>query len=515
MDKLFSTTRPVAAAAPTLEHLPDDVLQKILHYFPVKAVRNTFRLLNRHFLNGTDYLRIAGMVQTRIRSKAVTESQQRAESRFATLIGECMNSAFPLALSSSLIVELIGTLPRLAPAAHAEAMRVVLAQCAAIGEHAGDMTRKKCMALCIHAYQLRTEQEPGLPLFTPENDEEAGIAASYFTDIEVAATPMKQLVTHLEHLLAAMDWADAMDDSEEGERALTLLCEHCTDTFFQLNHAPAMMKKVAAWAQLPALQIRFAQKALLLYPVRSMACQAALVAVTLDLAAQESAMRRQAEKDGQSLIAETPDAMLPANLAVLARSLFRKGVINTLIKRVEAWSDPVARLAMLRQLAIVAWEKGAMDYMDYLCANISKLDPPDAAALQAFMQANMDKGPLVRMEMATRDVMPYLLCVPPGLSRVAALETVGLFKAVVPEKNQSVRAQERFLALLNYSTRTHAKLIATYYSSNEAELERRADAAKAASNPTAAGGASARSDPSDNPAYRAVMRMFQDMKKQN
>lgn len=515
MDKLSSTPRPVAAAALNLQHLPDDVLRKILHYFPVKATRRTFRLLNRQFLIGTDYLRIAGMVQTRIRSKAATESQQRAESRFATLIDDCMNSAFPLALSSSLVVELIGTLPQLAPAAHAEAMRVVLARCAAIGEHAGDMARQKWMALCIHAYQLRTEQEPRLPMFKPGNDEEARIAAAYFTEIDVAATPMKQLASHLEHLLAAMDWADAMDDSEEGDGVLTLLCEHCTDTFFQLNHAPAVMKKDAAWAQLPALKTRFAQKAVLLYPMRSVSCQAALVAVTLDLAVQDSAMRRQAEKDGQNLFAETPNAMLPANLAVLARSLFRKGVINTLIMRVEAWSDPVTRLAMLRQLAIVAWEKGAMDYMEYLCANISKLNPPDAVALQALMQANMHQGPMVRMEMVTRDVMPYLLCVPPGLPRVAALEAAGLFKAVVPELNQSVRAQERFLALLSYSTRTHARLIATYYSSNEAELERHADAAKAASNPTAAGGASARSDPNDNPAYRAVMQMFQNMKKQN
>ena len=514
MDKLSSTTRPVAAAALNLQHLPDDVLRKILNYFPVKAARRTFRLLNRQFLIGTDYLRIAGMVQTRIRNKAATESQQRAESRFATLIDDCMNSAFPLALSSSLVVELIGTLPQLAPAAHAEAIRVVLARCSAIGEHAGDMARQKCMALCIHAYQLRTEQEPRLPLFKPGNDEEARIAAGYFTEIDVAATPTKQLVTHLEHLLAAMDWADAMEDSKEGEAALTLLCEHCTDTFLQLNHAPAPMKKEAAWAQLPALKIRFAQKALLLYPMRSMPCQAALVAVTLDLAVQDSAMRRQAEKDGQNLFAETPDAMLPANLTMLARSLFRKGVINTLIMRVQAWSDPVARLAMLRQLAIVAWEKGAMDYMEHLCANVSKLDPPDAAALQAFMQANMHQEPMVRLEMATRDVMPYLLCVPTGLPRVAALEAVGPFIAVVPGKNQSVRAQERFLALLNYSTRTNAKLMLTYYSSNEAELERHADAAKAASNPAAAGSASASSDPNNNPAYRAIMKMIEDLKKQ-
>lgn len=81
-----------------------------------------------------------------------------------------------------------------------------------------------------------------------------------------------------------------------------------------------------------------------------------------------------------------------------------------------------------------------MDHMARLCAGICKLDPPDAGALQA----NMKQRPSVRLEMATRDVMPYMLCVPSGLARVAALETLGMFLLVFLEKNQSARAQARF-----------------------------------------------------------------------
>ena len=514
MDKLSGVSRSIAAA-PSLEHLPGDVLEKILHYLPVKLARNTFRLVNRNFLVGTDYLRTAGMLQTQIRNKVATESQRQAESHLASLISDCMNGAFPVALRCSMIMELIGTLPQLPAAAHADAMRVVLARCETIGEQTEPAFRQQSRAQCIHAYQRRSEQEPQLLKFTPANDEDARIAAGYFTEIDITAVPLKQVVSHLDHLLAAMDWADAMDDSEEGERALIILCEHCTDTFAQLNDAPASLKKDAAWGQLQALKTPFAQKALLLVPVRSMVCQAALVSVTLDLAEQASAMRRQAEKDGRDLILKTPDAMLSANLVALARSLFRKGVINTVIKRVEAWPDPVARLAMLRQLAIVAWEKGAMDHMERLCAGICKLDPPDAVALQAFMQANMKQLPSVRLEMATRDVMPYMLCVPSGLARVAALETLGMFLLVFLGKNQSARAQARFFALLEYSNRVHATLINTYYNSDEAELERRADAAKSTGGRAAAGAASSTTDPRTNPTYQAAMRMLKELKKQN
>lgn len=226
-------------------------------------------------------------------------------------------------------------------------------------------------------------------------------------------------------------------------------------------------------------------------------------------------MRKQAEKDGRNLIANTPDAMLIANVVPLSRSLFRKGVIYTLIKRVEAWPDPGARLPMLRQLAIVAWENGAMDLRERLCAGICKLDPPDAVALEAMMQANMDQRGSVRLEMATRDVIPYLLCVPSGLPRVAALETLGIFLLVVPERNQSTRAQARFTALLVYSIRAHAKLISTYYDSNEAELERRADAARSTGGGAAAGAASSTTGPRTNPTYVTMMRMLEEMKKQN
>ena len=208
MDKLSGVSRSIAAA-PSLEHLPDDVLEKILHYLPVKLARNTFRLVNRNFLVGTDYLRIAGMLQTRIRNKVATESQRQAESHLASLIGDCMNSAFPVALRCSMIMELIGTLPQLPAAAHADAMRVVLARCETIGEQTEPAFRQQSMAQCIHAYQRRSEQEPQLLKFTPANDEEARIAAGYFTEIDITAVPPKQVVSHLDQIGLNRDAAAA------------------------------------------------------------------------------------------------------------------------------------------------------------------------------------------------------------------------------------------------------------------------------------------------------------------
>jgi hypothetical protein len=516
MDKLSGVSR-FNAAPSSLEQLPRQVLRQILHYLPVKIARNVFRLVNRNYLAGTDYLRIAGLVQTRIRNKVASESQLQAESRFASLIDDCMNSAYPVVLRSALVTELIGTLPQLPGVSHAAAMRVVLAHCGTIGEHAGQAIRQKCMAQCIHAYQRRTELEPQLQKFRPVNDEEARIAADYFVaDFDHGTVPFMQVIHHLTNLLVAMDSADAMNDSEEGDRVVAILCHHCTELFAVLHGDAVSLQKNAGWGQIGDLKARFAAKATLLFPARSMACQAALVSVILDLSEEGSAMRKQAEKDGRSLIAGTTDDMLSENLAPLAAHLFRKGVINTLIKRVEAWPDPIVRLGMLRQLAVVAWERGAMDHMERLCAGICTLAPPDPVALQALMQANMKKRVSDRMEIATRDVIPYLLCVPPGLPRVAALETLGIFLLAMPELNQGIKAQLRFLDLLNYSIRARARLIRTYYSSNEAELERVADASKLKNDgPPATGLGSSASALQANPTFEAAMRMLEQFKNQN
>ena len=516
MDKLSGVSRSTSVA-PCFEHLPHDVLQHVLHYLPIKGARNVFKLLAKGYLISTDYLRIAGLVQARIRNKVASESQQQAESRFASLINDCMNSAFPVPLRSALVIELIGTLPQLPGASHAEVMRVVLAQCATIGEHAGQAARHKCMARCIHAYQRRTALEPQLQKFRPANDEEACIAANYFVaGVDHGTVPFAQVVNHLTNLLAAMDWTDAMNDCKEGDRALALLCDHCTELFAVLNGDAASLRKNAEWGQIAVMKTKFAAKATLLFPARSMPCQAALVSVVLDLSEPGSAIRKQAEKDGRNLIAETPDDMLSANLVPLATRLFRKGIINTMIKRVEAWPEPDARLCMLRQLAVVAWERGAMDHMEHLCADICKVATPDPVTLQALMQANMQKRAFDRVEIATRDVIPYLLCVPPGLSRVAAIETLGIFLLVMPELNQDIKAQLRFLFLLNYSIRARTTLIRTYYSSNEAELERVADAAKPKNGRLPAGGsASSSADLRANPTFVAAMQMLEQFKKQN
>ena len=72
-----------------------------------------------------------------------------------------------------------------------------------------------------------------------------------------------------------------------------------------------------------------------------------------------------------------------------------------------------------------------------------------------------------------------------------------------------------FFALLAYSNRVHATLINTYYHSDEAELERRANAAKSTGGGAAAGAASSMTDPRTNRTYQAAMRMLKELKKQN
>ena len=516
MDKLSTSSRSIASE-PCFQHLPHEVLQQVLSYLPIKGARNVFKLLSRDYRVNTDYLRVAGLVQARIRDKVKIESQQQAESRLASLVGDCMNGAFPVALRSALIMELGGTLSQLPATLHAEALRFFLSQCGTIGEHAGPVARHKCMLQSIHAYQRRTELEPQLQKFMSVNDEEATIAADYFiADIDHGTVPLMQVIHHLAGLLAAMDGADAMNDSEQGDRAIAMMCEHCTDLFAVLDSDAVMLRNKAGWEQIAVLKARFAEKATLLFPARSMSCQAALVSVVLDLSGQGSAMRRQAEKDGRSLIARTPDAMLLENLAPLARTLFRRGVINTLIKRVEAWPEPGVKLGMLRQLAVVAWERGAMDHMERLCESICKLAPPDPVAMQALMQENSHKDGFSRMEIGTRDILPYLLCVPTGLPRVAAIEALGIFLLVLPEPKQSKKLQSRLLALCAYAVRAQAILMGRYYASNEPELERIADAAKAATiRPAMGGAASSTASPRTNPAYEAAMRMLEQHRQQN
>lgn len=514
MDRLAhpATSRTASTTpAPGLEHMPQDVLQHILHYLPVKTTRNAFKLINRNYLNGTDYLRIAGMVQTRIRNKVTTESWEQAERRLEILIDDCMDSAFPAALRHSLVMELIGTLPQLPAALHADAMQFVLAQCNAIGEQSGPATRQACMTLCIHAYQRRSECEPQLEKFWPVTDEEVRIAADFFAaDIDPAFVPFPQILNHMDSLLAAMDNVNSMQDSEAGDRALTMLCNHCTDTFSVIDGGTEMLRKNAGWEHIADLKTAFASKALLLFPGKSVACQAALLSVTLAFAGKNSAMRKQAEIDGRDLIVSLPGAMLPLELVPLATSLFRQDVVKLLIERVEAWTDPVERLAMIRQLATAAWEKGEMSYMEDLCASISRLDPPDAVALKTLMQSNMQLRSTERLEFATRDVIPYLLCVPTGLSRVAALDTLGRLMAIVPDPAQGMKAQQRLAALRLYSLNAHGRLISTYYRSNERELERIADAAN-----SPAGAASLATHPAINAILEAAMRVLEQPRSTN
>jgi hypothetical protein len=476
-DDVSSVSRSAPAPA-SLEQLPQDVLHEILHQLPVKTTRNAFKLVNRNYLAGTDYLRIAGMVQTRIRNKVTATSWAQAESHLTGLINDCMNKAFPAALRHSLLMELVGTLPQLPAAMHAEAMQFVLAQCNAIGEQCGPATRQACMTLCIHAYQHRSESEPQLEKFWPVTDEEVRIAASYFAeDIDPASFPFPQLLNHLNSLLAAMDSASGMQDSQAGDRALTMLCNHCTDTFTVIDGGAEVLRKNAGWEQVANLKAAFASKALLLFPGKSAACQAALLSITLAFAGKNSAMCKQAEMDGRDLIRAIPDTSLALALSAVATSLLRHDIGEQLIERVDAWPAPAERLAMLRQLATLAWEKGAMPQMERICARICKLTPPDPVALQALVQASMSRPAAERIDCATRDVIPYLLCVPSGLPRLAAFDAMLELIRAVPELKPGMKAQQRWSALRQYAIDAKLRMLTVHYSSNERELEQSANGA--------------------------------------
>nr|WP_314623188.1 hypothetical protein [uncultured Noviherbaspirillum sp.] len=467
---------PSAPAA--LERLPDDLLHAILHYLPVKTARNAFRLINRNYLAGTDYLRTAGRVQTRIRNKIATESWEQLEKHLASLITDCMNSAFPSALKHSLLMELVGTLSQLPATLHADAMQFVLAQCNAIGKQCGPATRQACMTLCIHDYQRRSECAPQLEKFWPVTDEEVRIAADFFdADIDPASVPFPQLLNHLDSLLAAMDSANGMQDSQAGDRALTMLCNHCTDTFIVIEGGTEILRKNAGWEQVANLKAAFASKALLLFPGKSAACQAALLSITLAFAGKNSAMCKQAEMDGRDLIRAIPDTSLALALSAVATSLLRHDIGEQLVERVDAWPAPAERLAMLRQLATLAWEQGAMPQMERICARICKLEPPDPVALQALVQASMSRPAAERIDCATRDVIPYLLCVPSGLPGLAAFDAMLELIRAVPELKPGMKAQQRWTALRQYAIDAKLRMLTVHYSSNERELEHSANGA--------------------------------------
>ena len=148
-----------------------------------------------------------------------------------------------------------------------------------------------------------------------------------------------------------------------------------------------------------------------------------------------------------------------------------------LLERVDAWPAPAERLAMLRQLATLAWEQGAMPQMERICDRICKLEPPDPVALQALMQASMSKPAAERVDCATRDVIPYLLCVPSGLPRLAAFDAMLELIRAVPELKPGMKAQQRRTALRSYAIDAKLRMLTVHYSSNERELEHSANGA--------------------------------------
>lgn len=448
----------VIAAPPSLQQLPLELFQAVLHYLPVKTTRDTFRLVNRNYQAGTRYLRLAGLLQTRLRARIGAESAQQTQSRLAGLVGACLDFNFPLALRHLMLMELIDTLPRLPAENHGQALRYLLIFHDLIAEAVGPASRREFMARGIHACQRRLEQCRELAEFDPEDDEQVLIGIDYFTGIDPTAVPIEQVYFHLLNVRVAIVWADNMNNREESERAMVFLCKYCLDTYALLGGIPIDWEQRRAWVNLMELKTTLVEQALLMVPRSCLTVQAAIASLALGLAAQNSAMHRQAQRNGLALIANTSNALLPAKLRWLATNLFHGGVIESLVERVTTWREPGAKLTMLRQLATVAWEKGAMRRMEILCAAVSRLESPDPAALEAHMQANLHRSVVERLDISTRDVIPYLLCVPPGSTKAAAVRVLALFSAGVPPTDVELKKKLRAKMLHAYSLDACARL---------------------------------------------------------
>lgn len=470
MDKIGAATRSPAVMA-GIENLPCEVFQHILHYLPVRKTRDTFRRLNKAYHANTDYLRIAGLVQLRIGARVAAEKEQQALSRFNGLMNDCMDMRLPGAMKASLIMSLADTLAWLPTACRAGAMRDMLSLCSALGRESGLEVVRRCMQRCILAYQRSSDVDGRLSKFQPMNDEEACIAADHFVaDLDPTMVPCEQIINHLDDLLGAMDWANDVDSLEERGCLLSLMSDHCTSMFAMLNAAPDSLRKDPRWALVPQIGTRFARKALLLIPMQTISCQAALISVVLDLSLQERTLIRHAELDAQQLIRTTPDALMLASWKSVANGLCRNGVIDLLIKRAIAWPDRNCRLAMLKELAGIAWEKGAMGHMDRLCATISKIEPPDLALLKKLMEKSATGGVLERTELVTRDIIPYLKCVAPSPAQSNMIDMINAFMLVPITVEPGLKRNMRLNVLYSYFQQSYVHLLGTTVT-NAAEAE--------------------------------------------
>jgi hypothetical protein len=452
--------------------MPQDVLQHILLYLPIKGARNVFRLLSKGFLASTDYLRIAGLVQARVRSTAASDMQGQALKRFTGLIDDCMDQRLPAGTTMSLFMELIDSLPMLPTADLPAATRSVLASSKLLGAKAGREVREKCMEQCISAYQYRSGMDAQLSRFEPIDDEEAALAARHFSyDFDRTFAPMETILSHMENLGSAIAWTEKVADPDERARLLNRMCRHGVTTFIMLGPMDSEIRQSGCLQRAQALRNKMTQAAMQMLPAQTATGQAALISLALEASANDRAPYRSAVLAARRLIKQTPDSELLANWKTISKSLFRAGVVKALTQRACAWPDPQSRAVMLGQLASAAYDKGALEEMDRLCAMVNQLVPPDMDALYELMDKHADTVGQVRIEFIVRELIPPVIAVPPGLRKLALVLAASEFIFAYYKPDPGLMGEMQHGLQLSVCLAAYKKLIAATFDVSKADDE--------------------------------------------
>ncbi|MDB5759434.1 MAG: hypothetical protein JWM30_2723 [Burkholderia sp.] len=475
MDKLSSSSRNIVSA-PCFEHLPHEALQQVLSYLPIKGARNVFKLLSRGYRDSTDYLRVAGLVQARIRRKVLGETQVQASIRFVGLVNDCMDSRLPASTTISLLMGLINLLPDLPVAALSAATRAVLVSSKRLGEKAGCELSEKCMERCIHTYQRRSEMDAQVPRFEPLDDEEARLAARHFcSDLDPAIVTLDQVLNHMENLHAAMAWVGRVTDADERGRLLDPICIHGVATLTVFNQMAGDIQQGGYAQRVQAMRNNLAHAAMQMLPAQTVQGQAALISLALEASSNDRSAYQLAVSAARRLLRQTPDSALRSSWTTIAERLFRAGVVDDLIKRACAWPKPEDRAAMLAQVASAAFKKGALVELDSVCAMINKLVPPRTLPLFELMRKHADTCGAARVEVIVRELIPPLIALPAGLEKFVLIAAASAF-IFAPLKHESGMSSEvRLGMLLRLCFESYKKLVKTTFGVSVAgdELMRR------------------------------------------
>lgn len=464
MDKLTHAPRSTAVA-PCFEQLPRDVLQHVLQYLPIRGARNVFRLLAKGYLASTDYLRIAGLVQARIRHLVVEQKQAQASHRFAGLLDDCMDHRLPAGTSISLLMDLIDLLPVLPTADLPAATRSVLAASKRLGNKVGSEVRARCMERCIDTYQCRSEADTNLPGFEPMDDEEAALAARNFCcDSQPFFATAGQVLRQMENLHAAIGWTGKVASADERVRLLGRMCRHGVTTFAMFNQMDQELRYGGQLQRAQDLKRKLTHTAMQLLPAQDVEGRVALISLVLEVSANERGAYQLAVTAGRRVLRQIPDSALLPSWPVIAKGLFRSGLVKNLIQRANAWPEPEARAAMLGQVASAAFDKGALTELDSVCAMINELVPPRAGPVYELIGRHADTHGKARAEVIMRELIPPLMALPAGLEKCALIAAASQFIFAPIRPSADIVNEITMGMLMGKCLESYKKLITTTFS---------------------------------------------------